>query len=619
LFTTNATEPFSGDERLRVYLTNTLEEGFHPDETIGFAEYIADEADAAASVKKDEPIEVIIGNPPYSGHSANKGPWIKSLVDDYIKPYPDLRKPAQAKWLSDDYVKFIRFGQWRINRTGKGILAFVTNHSYLDNPTFHGMREQLMETFTDIYVVDLHGNSLKKEKTPDGDKDENVFDIQQGVAIAIFVKESGKSGPAKVQHTDLWGLRESKYERLAAEDIESTEWNEIQPSSPTHLFVPQDSDLLAEYELGWKITEAMNQNGDPAPGIVTTQDQFAISWTEEEARQKVRRFLQTRSEGEARSIWRLCSQSQWDYRRATKALATGEWESWVEPVLYRPFDVRWTVYDSNVAVHRRERVMNHMLAVENLGITIGRAGQVIDQDEWNILFCTKYITEYNLYRRGGNNLFPLYLYPQDDNLLDAAEEGRRPNLSPEFVNEFSEKLGLSFVPDGTGDLAETFGPEDVFHYAYAVFHSPAYRERYAEFLKRDFPRLPLTSERGLFAALAGKGAELVGLHLMTSPILDRLITRFPEGGDNVVEKVRYDTANNRVHINSPQYFEGVPEETWGFRVGGYQVLDKWLKDRRDRALTSADVRHYQRIVVALTQTRRLMREIDETIPGWPMG
>ena len=218
-----------------------------------------------------------------------------------------------------------------------------------------------------------------------------------------------------------------------------------------------------------------------------------------------------------------------------------------------------------------------------------------------------------------NYYFPLYLYPRDDNLLDTAEERRRPNLSPQFVNELSEKLGLSFVPDGTGDLAASFGPEDVFFYAYAVFHSPEYRERYAEFLKRDFPRLPLTSERGLFAALAGKGAELVGLHLMTSPILDRLITRFPEGGDNVVEKVRYDTANNRVHINSAQYFEGVPEETWGFRVGGYQVLDKWLKDRRGRALTSADVRHYQRIVIALTETRRLMWEIDETIPGWPMG
>jgi predicted helicase len=213
--------------------------------------------------------------------------------------------------------------------------------------------------------------------------------------------------------------------------------------------------------------------------------------------------------------------------------------------------------------------------------------------------------------------FPLYLYPTNDNLLDVGE-GRRPNLLPEFVRELSERLGLEFVPDGRGDLAETFGPEDVFDYAYAVFHSPTYRERYAEFLKRDFPRLPLTSDRALFEALAGKGADLVGLHLMTSPVLDKLTTRFPEGGDNVVEKVRYDAANRRVCVNKDQYFEGVPEEVWKFRVGGYQVLDKWLKDRKGRALSFSDIHHYQRIIVALSETRRLMREIDEVIPGWPI-
>jgi predicted helicase len=203
--------------------------------------------------------------------------------------------------------------------------------------------------------------------------------------------------------------------------------------------------------------------------------------------------------------------------------------------------------------------------------------------------------------------------------LDAAEEGCRPNLSPAFVRELSEKLGLSFVSDGRGDLLETFGPEDVFFYAYAIFHSPTYRERYAEFLKRDFPRLPLTSDLALFATLAEKGEDLVGLHLMTSPVLNKLITRFPEGGDNVVERVRYDAANGRVYINKGQYFEGVPEEVWQFRVGGYQVLDKWLKDRRSRTLSFNDIQHYQRIVVALSETRRLMPEIDETLPGWPLN
>ena len=260
--------------------------------------------------------------------------------------------------------------------------------------------------------------------------------------------------------------------------------------------------------------------------------------------------------------------------------------------------------------------MRHMLAGENLGLVSARSNKSQEPDHF---FCSALPTEAKTGEATTqSNLLPLYLYPTNENLFDAAEEERRPNLSPEFVRDVSERLGLEFVADGRGDLARTFGPEDVFHYAYAVFHAPSYRERYAEFLKRDFPRLPLTSDRNLFAALAGRGEELVGLHLMRSPELDSFITRFPEPGDNVVEQVRYEAANERVRINTDQYFEGVSEQTWEFRVGGYQVLDKWLKDRKGRALTSADVRHYQRIVVALSRTRRIMREIDETIAGWPL-
>lgn len=262
--------------------------------------------------------------------------------------------------------------------------------------------------------------------------------------------------------------------------------------------------------------------------------------------------------------------------------------------------------------------MHHMDIGDNLALDTCRQ---IAGDNWRHALVTDRLTDdsyvSNKTRERGY-VFPLYLYPQNDNLFDAAEEHRRSNFAPEFVADLSERLGLSFVPDGRGDLEASFGPEDVFYYAYAVFHSPEYRERYAEFLKRDFPRLPLTSDRRLFAALAALGAELAGLHLMTSPALDSFITRFPEGGTNEVEKVRYAAADGRVYINDEQYFEGVPEEVWEFRVGGYQVLDKWLKDRKGRTLTYDDIRHYQRIVVALTETRRLMTEVDETIPGWPI-
>ncbi|MCJ7510266.1 MAG: N-6 DNA methylase [Dehalococcoidia bacterium] len=626
---------FQGDQRLGVYLTNTLEEAVKQAETL-FAEWITEEANAAAEIKKEKPIMVVLGNPPYAGHSANRGEWFRRLVEDYKRDYPDLNKPAQAKWLQDDYVKFLRFGQWRIDRTGQGVLAFITNHSYLDSPTFRGMRQCLMNTFTDIYVLDLHGNERKGERCPDGSPDKNVFDIQQGVAIGIFVKEAGKAGPARVHHGDLWGLREVKYGVLADEDIATTEWAELLPVSSLYLLVPQDADLLAEYERGWRLPGIMSENGDPAPGIVTTHDEFAISFSADEARQKVRRFLQTLSEEEARGVWRLCSQAQWSYQRAKAELAAGGWECQIVPILYRPFDVRWTVFDSNVAVHRRERVMRHMLGGENLALITSR---LTKGETFRHAQVTRHIAEVIcMSPKTSNNgfVFPLWIYarqrpekarPEPGTKHEAKDLGvplpekrpyREANLSPEFVKAVEGKLGLRFVEDGRGDLRETFGPEDVLHYIYGVFHSPTYRARYAEFLKTDFPRLPLTSNKKLFASLAGKGAELVGLHLMESKALDALITKWPVAGSGTVEKVRYEDKGRRVWINGTQYFEGVPPEVWGFHVGGYQVCEKWLKDRKGRKLSWDDVQHYQRVVVALAETIRLMWEIDAIIPGWPL-
>ena len=345
-------------QRLSIYLTNTLEEALKKSEIL-LGSYIAEEANAANEIKRELPILVVLGNPPYSGHSANKGQWIRELVADYAQDRPELRKPAQAKWLQDDYIKFIRFGRWRIERSGSGVLAFITNHSYLDSPTFAGMRQNLIETFTDIYVLDLHGNTKKRERTLDGGIDQNVFDIQQGVTISFFVKEPGAGGPARVHHADLFGKREGKYAWLLDHTFEDTSWAELEPRAPLFLFVPQNTDLLDEYERGWSVAEIISENGAQR-GFVTTHDQFAISWSEEEAREKVRRFLRTESEAEARSLWRLCSQSQWNYARAKEELATGLWEDSVQPVLYRPFDIRWTVFDQNVAVHQRKRVTDQL-------------------------------------------------------------------------------------------------------------------------------------------------------------------------------------------------------------------------------------------------------------------
>ena len=615
-------------QRLNVFLTNTLEEPHKAasGQLVLLAHEIAQEAASADAVKRDKPVMVVIGNPPYSGHSANKGKWIRGLIESYKHGFPELKKPAQAKWLSDDYVKFIRFAQWRIERTGEGVLGFVTNHSYLDNPTFRGMRMSLMDTFDDIFLLDLHGNSKKKERAPDGGGDENVFDIQQGVAIGLFVKRTdGSDGPARVFHADLWGKRElgqdgSKYGWLAANDVSTTGWQQLSPRQPQYLFIPRDDALADEYEAAWYIPNVFSPNGDPAPGIVTTHDQFAISWNRDEAASKVERLLATTSEEDARTIWRLCLQDQWQYSRAKRELADGSWRDRIEPILYRPFDVRATVFDRNVAVHRRNRVMRHMLAGPNVGLATTRATEITGG--WEHVFVSKSLIQHHTVSlKEVNYLFPLYTYPTEEQ--ERVGLKRQPNLNTGFVEALGSSLGLEFISDGPGDLRTSFGPDDVFHYIYAVLHSPEYRRRYADFLKSDFPRVPLTGDRSLFAALVELRQARTSLHLMESEGDDS--PAYPKVGDNRVDRVHYtppsDGSPGRVFINRDQYFEGVTPETWKFTIGGYRPAEKWLKDRKDRTLSYADITDYRRICSVLAETPRVMARIDQAIErhgGWPL-
>jgi hypothetical protein len=611
---------FASDQRLGVYLTNTLEEAVQRSEVL-FAQFIADEANAAARIKAEEPIMVVTGNPPYFGHSANKGPWIGKLVRDYYQVDGQELGEKNPKWLQDDYVKFLRFGQWRIERTGQGILAFITNHGYLDNPTFRGMRQQLMNAFTDVYLLDLHGNTRKRERAPDGGPDENVFDIQQGVAIGVFVKEVDKAGPATVHHADLWGLREGKYGWLAENDVATTAWAELAPATPFYLFVPQDAHLRGEYERGWKITEVMRVN---SVGVVTARDHLTIGWSADEVWERARDFAKLEAEV-AREKYRLGKDVQdWKVSLAQKDVqASGPDCSRVVPILYRPFDRRVTYYTGQTRgfiCRPRPEVMRHMLAGENLALITSR---LTKGETFRHVQVTRNIAEVIcMSPKTSNNgfVFPLHLYSSPQEVASGLfrADDRRPNLNSEFIADLERRLGLAFVPDGQGDLAETFGPEDVFHYIYGIVHSPTYRERYAEFLKIDFPRVPLTSDRKLFAALAEKGSELVTLHLMESPALDQVVAKFPVAGTDEVDKVRYWDAEKRVYINKTQYFEGVEPEVWGFHIGGYQVCEKWLKDRRGRRLSYDEVAHYQKIVVAIKETIRLMAEIDAVIPGWPI-
>lgn len=486
------------------------------------------------------------------------------------------------------------------------------------------MRHSLLGTFDEIYVLNLHGNAKKKERAPDGGEDKNVFDIQQGVAISLFVKHaSNEKVPARVYHSDLWGQRRDgssggKDGWLTANDVESTAWVELAPKPPRYLFVPRDETYVGEYENAWAIPEIFSPNGRPAPGIVTTQDQFAISWAREESIAKVERFLSTESEDEARRLWRLCTQDQWKYKRAKEELSTGSWKDHIQSVLYRPFDMRTTVFERNVAVHRRERVMRHMLGSLNLGLITTKQCQANPGAfTANTLVAHKSFSAYDI-----NYLFPLYVWPKS--APADTKCGRVPNLDSAFIKAMSEALDLDFVPDGCGNLSANFGPEDAFHYIYAVLHSPEYRRRYADFLKSDFPRIPLTGNRDLFASLVKLGQRLSALHLMDAEGAN--LPAFPLTGGNRVDKLRYAPPSpkqepGRVWINRDQCFEGVAPATWEFTIGGYRPAEKWLKDRKNRVLSYNDITHYRRICAALAETRQIMQHIDHAIEshgGWPL-
>jgi hypothetical protein len=413
-------------------------------------------------------------------------------------------------------------------------------------------------------------------------------------------------------------------------------WTELAPAAPAYLFVPQDADLLAEYERGWSLCDVFAPNGDPAPGIVTTHDEFAISWTPEEAVEKVERLLATQTEAEARGLFKLCSQDQWQYMRARRELADGKWREKIVPILYRPFDVRWTVYDRNVAVHRRERASDHLLK-NNLALLTTKQ----TKDEWSV-----FVSDTIAAHKSGSvyditSVVPLWRYPRESaDLLDSTPRTKTANLSPEFVAALTAAVGMAPSPD------------DTLAYIYAILYTPSYRARYADFLKRDFPRVPLTTNRKLFDALVATGRELIALHTMQTTL--PRISGYPIAGGNEVVKVRFIPPSERrgsraargdgeapgeshpprspflrkgeenhgcVWINDAQYFDGVPESVWDMHVGGYRVAEKWLKDRKGRLLSFDDIEHYQHVIAALARTLALQVELDAFVMrsgGWPL-
>ena len=561
------------NKRLGIYLTNSLEQAGPQTDmfSLGFAQSIAEEAKQAAVIKNETPIMVVLGNPPYSVSSSNKGEWIQNLIKDYKKGLGEKKIN-----LDDDYIKFIRFAEHFIEKKGSGIVAMITNNSFLDGTTHRQMRKHLLETFDDIYILDLHGNAKKKETG-------NVFNIQQGVAISILVRTTGdKKGLGRVHHAELVGDRESKFNALEVATIEATAWTDLKYSAPLYFFVPKDFGSSVEYESGFLITELCDKY---TSGIETQKDSLVIQFAESDL-ERVREDIESGDKSMVENKYGVKDSRDWTFEWARKDLASAK----NIHILYRPFDERWTFHSGKskgIVAYPRAEIMDNLLS-ENIALLTTKRQT---SSSFQHIFTTKLPAErcaVSLQTGEVGYVFPLYIY--------TADGSRVPNLKKEIVAEIEKIVGKST-------------PEDIFDYIYAALHSPSYREKYKEFLKIDFPRVPYPKDKKQFTALAALGKELRELHLLESPKVRKYITSYDVEGSDVVEKIT--RTGDKVYINAEQYFGGVPDTAWNFYIGGYQPVQKWLKDRKGRALTNEDIEHYQKIIVALVETDRCMKETDK--------
>jgi len=594
------------DERFKCYLTNTLEMKELDESKFPGMSSLSYESHEAGKVKKQVPILVVLGNPPYSGHSSNTGEWISDVIKEYYQVDGKPLGEKNPKWLQDDYVKFIRFAQWKIEQAGEGVLGFITNHSYLDNPTFRGMRQSLMNSFDEIYILDLHGNSLKKEKAPDGSKDENVFDIMQGVAICFMIKYKNRRSNS-VFHNEIFGLRESKYNWLNKHNIKNVKWKRVVPHPEFYLFIPTDNKLANQYYSFEKINEIFPVN---SVGIVTARDNFVIDFDRKKLERRIEDFRNLKIDDEIiKQTYDLNENQSWKIKEQREKLKKDlDWKDSITKILYRPFDERWILYHDEMIERTRKDVMQHMLK-ENLALISIRKSRSIDL--WNFAFVTNIISAgaTSITALDINYVFPLYVYLEQKEkksnpfmqMMIFEPEAKYHSKQPNIKSGLFEELKKNYK--------KVITPEEIFYYIYAVLYSNIYRTKYAEFLKIDFPRVPFTKDYKIFSRLSKLGQELTDLHLLKHKELEKTNLKFPIEGNIKVEKPRLD--NEKVWINKAQYFEGVKKEVWQYQIGGYQVCDKWLKDRKDIILSLGDIKTYSKIVGALSKTIDLQKEIDK--------
>lgn len=577
-------------QRLKVFLTNSLEEADKEAGTL-FGNYLAQEANEASHIKQSAPVMIVMGNPPYSVSSNNKGEWISKLLDDYKKNLNEKKLN-----LDDDYIKFIRLAQYYVERNREGIVAYISNNSYIDGFAHRQMRNELMRVFDEIYIIDLHGNTRKKETAPDGSKDENVFDIMQGVSINIFVKKSGKSKePAIVRHYDLYGTREYKYEYLKSHDLRSVEWQILNPKEPQLFFIPKDFSLQSEYENGFGINDLMCVNNS---GIQTDRDPLFVELDAETLKRRIQELLTPPLEPSFIQKYNVKDSSS--YKITSRITGVKYDEDKIVNVMYRPLDYQYMYYDAKIISRPGYAVMRNLLPhLKNFALITVRDFPAPEDSA--VGFVTGGLSVKRSWTRpgvgSGDTVFPLYLYPEPGSI----DTSRRPNLDEKIWAQINTAIGKEATP------------EDIFDYIYGVLHSPAYRAKYKEFLKVDFPRIPYPKDQTEFEHFRSFGYQLRELHLMHN-VPDSPVS-FPNAGSMQVDYLRWewnkdDGYSGNIWINETQCFEGVPTEAWNFYIGGYQPAQKWLKDRKGRVLSFDDIEHYRKIISVLVETSRIMKEID---------
>jgi predicted helicase len=599
----------NSDQRFRIFLTNSLEEA-HPDSGTLFSSWLSEEANQANTIKSETPIMVILGNPPYAVSSTNKGSWILNLIADYKKGLKETKIN-----LDDDYIKFIRFGQHFIDKNQDGILAFISNNSFIDGITHRQMRRNLIESFDEIYIIDLHGNAKKKELSPDGTIDQNVFDIMQGVSINLFVKKNIKRSEelGKVFHLDLFGKRFFKYKSLEA-NFKDLNFTKLEVEAPYYFFVPKNFSNEDQYVKGFKIDELMAIG---VAGIESIRDGITIHFSKDELDVVVNDFLYL-DETVISKKYNTQDSRDWKISRAKDDVEKNYQNINVyQDINYRPFDVRKTFYSgkqNGFVCNGRFNVMKHLLQ-PNIALIAKRGFYNYGSP---LGFVTKKISDRRGWSspgmQGAESIFPLYLYPDQTNQISIDDKRERtPNLNLEIISKISESVKLKYDAHKEIENEESFGPLDLLDYIYAFLHNPSYREKYKEFLKIDFPRVPYPTDAIAFWKLVKLGGRLRQIHLLESEELENQKTQYPEPGSSDVDKPNFKLEADeigKVYINDTQYFSGVHQKAWEFYIGGYQPAQKWLKDRKGRALDYDDILHYQKIIAALTLTSEIMQQID---------